>query len=755
MTQESKLSEIQSIIKKDFEEQRVILSFDEFIELVREDPVKHTRNAPRYLRDVFDYFGKEKVGDRLGKPIYRFKLFDEISDDRGIQLVGQEETQTEFYEILNHFAGEGLSNKMILLHGPNGSSKSTMLSTLMKGLEVYSKTPEGASYTFSWIFPLEKQLSGGMGLGRHEKAHRYGSSGESFAGLSEEMIAAKLHCEFHDHPLLLLPSEYRRKLLTEFFKAKGLVPPSPAENILMSEGTLSPKSRAIFGELLTSYQGDLKKLLRHIQVERLFFSERDNRGAVTVEPQMYVDAQARQLTVDRNLSEFPPVLRSLNLFEVNGALAQANRGIIEYQDLLKRPIDAFRYLLSACEEGRVSVGGLVSFLDVVWLGSTNDLELDEFKEFPDFTSFKARMELIRAPYLLNVSQEQKIYDQRIQRIANGKPVAPHTTWVAALWAVLTRLKKPNPNRYSPELGYVMSNLSPFEKAMVYDRGELPSNLSTEERNHLKANLDQIRVEYSEVPYYEGRIGASPREIISALYDAANNPEHPSLTPLAVLKSLQNLVSKMDQYPFLKQEPQGMYHDHKKFINTVREEYIEILDNEVRTALGLVDSVQYVELIEKYVNHVRHSIKNEKIRNPITGQYQDPDQKFIKEFEKMVAVKDPDHFRQSILSTIASWVLDHKKEQEEKGAAEEFAGVDYGRVFPELVKNLEEFYFSQQKELMKRLGKALMIFGSEEEDDGSDEHKRLLTAIENLGKQFNYDQNSAVEAIGFLLKTKYA
>ena len=42
---------------------------------------------------------------------------------------------------------------MILLHGPVGSSKSTIARLLKRGIEEYSRTPEGALYTYDWVLP--------------------------------------------------------------------------------------------------------------------------------------------------------------------------------------------------------------------------------------------------------------------------------------------------------------------------------------------------------------------------------------------------------------------------------------------------------------------------------------------------------------------------------------------------------------------------------------------------------------------------
>src|SRR5690606_22621846 len=128
----------------------------------------------------------------------------------------------------------------------------------------------------------------------------------------------------------------------------------------------------------------------------------------------------------RSLGQLPSVLHGLNLFSLSGDLVDGNRGLIEFSDLLKRPIDTFKYLLIACETGSVNVGPTIAYLDTVFFGSTNELQLDAFKEFPDFMSFKARIELTRVPYLLSVTREKEIYQSDLEQIALEKPVAPHS-----------------------------------------------------------------------------------------------------------------------------------------------------------------------------------------------------------------------------------------------------------------------------------------------------------------------------------------
>ena len=106
----------------------------------------------------------------------------------------------------------------------------------------------------------------------------------------------------------------------------------------LREGELSPKNRQIFDNLLRAYKGDLLVLFKHIQVERVSMSRRYRRTLVTVDPQMRVDAAVRQVTADRSLGALPPSLQTLTLFEPMGDLVDANRGMLEFNDLLKRPV---------------------------------------------------------------------------------------------------------------------------------------------------------------------------------------------------------------------------------------------------------------------------------------------------------------------------------------------------------------------------------------------------------------------------------
>ena len=389
-------------MRESFARNRRVISFPEYVTLFGAQPARQLRSAAQYVRDVFDHFGTEPVRTPRG-PMTRWKLFDCPWDNGKDALVGQEEVQAAVYRLVANFAREGRTNRLILLHGPNGSAKSTFVACLQRAMEHYSTLEDGALYKFNWIFPSQKLTKGGIGFGGGIES---GGGQETFAYLEDELIESKIADEMRDHPLLLLPRGKRRELVAERLASVNRPELRPADYLV--RGDLSHRNRQIFEALLSSYHGDLSKVLRHVQVERFFVSRRYRQAAATVEPQLAVDAHSRQLTMDRSLASLPPALQSLTLYEYQGELVDGNRGVIDFADLLKRPLESYKYLLGTVEQGRVSLDVASLELDTVFIGSSNEGYLAAFKEIPEFQSFKGRMELVRVPYLLDHRVEQRI-----------------------------------------------------------------------------------------------------------------------------------------------------------------------------------------------------------------------------------------------------------------------------------------------------------------------------------------------------------
>ena len=375
---------------------------------------------------------------------------------RDAVLVGQEELQAEIYRVLGNFVQEGRANRLILMHGPNGSAKSTAAACILRALEHYSTLDEGAVYRFHWVFPSRKTTRGSIGFGGEVRAS---AAGASYAHLEEDQIDARLVIELRDHPLFLLPLDDRRSLVQRLYDDDSAKEPPP--DWLMS-GRLSHKNQQVFEALLVANSGSLAETLRHVQVERYFISRGYRLGAVTLGPELSVDAGERQITADRSLASLPTALQATTLYEAHGELIEAAGGVVEFSDLLKRPLDAFRYLQLTLETGEVALPQQTVQTNVVMIGSANEVHLNAFREHPEFPSFRGRFELVRAPYLRSAVDEQLIYDSQVVPFVT-RHVAPHATRVAAEFAVLTRMRQPEAKRYPDTLAPLVSSLTAAEK----------------------------------------------------------------------------------------------------------------------------------------------------------------------------------------------------------------------------------------------------------------------------------------------------
>ncbi len=718
---------------------RRVMSFQDYLRMALAAPARHARSSAQYISDVFQHYGTTQVDTPRGQ-VTRFGLFDCPFDGGRDALIGQEDTQLRLYRAIQNFVREGKTNRLVLLHGPNGSAKSTLLGCVARGMEHYSTLEEGPLYKFNWIFPMQKISRAGIGFGERGPAD---SPLDSYADLDDALIDARLPDELRDHPLLLLPLEHRREALAQAIREHA--PGFQISDYLM-HGDLGPRNRQIFEALLAAYKGDYLKVLRHVQVERFYVSRRYREAAVTIEPQQYVDARTRQITMERSFQALPSALQNMALFEYAGELVDANRGLIDYEDLLKRPLEAYKYLLVTVEHGTVALDNAILQVDEVFVGSSNEGHLAVFKEVPEFQSFKGRLELIRVPYLLDYKQEMRIYEEYTQTVV-GRPVAPHVPYVAALWAVLTRMRKPLPEKYPKSLSDLVGKLGPLDKAELYARGVAPESFPPEQARELVSNIERLYAESDAYPNYEGRSGASPREMKTLILNAAQSPRYKCLSPLALFDEIEELCKNVTVYEFLKQEPlPGGYHEHRKFVHVVRERYLDLVDAEVRAATALVDETQYAQLFDRYVTNVLSWVRKEKVRNPVTDRLENPDEDLMGEVEKTLGGSGrKEDFRNDLMTRIGAWSIDHPNQRPV-----------YAEIFGKLFEKLRESYFEKQKKVLRKTHVGLLVYLTD--GPGSLDAETLEVVERTLGNlkdKFGYCQECAREVVGYLMRKRYS
>lgn len=715
-----------------WQQRRTLMSFEEYLDEVVAHPRRHLRNAARYLMDVVEHFGVDDVGQSTGD-VRRWRLFNQDFDEGRGRVAGQERVQAAVVRILENFVRSGRIDRLLLLHGPNGSAKTSIIQALTRAAEVYSQTDDGALYRFNWVFPTGSVQRGTLGFGGSKSTHV-----GSYAHLDASAIEARLPCELKDHPLLLLERRQREALLEQL--SSSLQGDQAIPEVLRA-GELSLKNRRIFDALLATYQGDVREVLRHVQVERFYLSRRYRQGVVAVEPQMAVDGYSRQITADRSLASLPTALHHVALYETAGALNDANRGVLEFNDLLKRPLDAWKYLLVATEQAQASLDHASVFLDVVMLASSNELHLDAFKQHPDWPSFKGRIELVTAPYLLRVSDELSIYGSQIPRALMGQHIAPHALEVAARFAVLSRLEPPDADNYPPAVQGVIKTLTPVDKMRVYDDGDVPDRLSQREQKELRAVAHRLYDEHSGGDHYEGRYGASAREIRAVLLNASQDRRFDHLSPIAVLDELGELVKARSSYEWLRREPVRGYRDPAGFIDDIEEMLARDLEEEVREAMGLVKSGSHVELFDRYVKNVSAWTKGEKIADPLTGKLGPADEEVMRSVEKvlMQGGESGEDFRRGFIAQIGAWKLEHPDND-----------VDYQLLFGGWMKKLKEDFYAQRKGAVERIEGAFLklldndVAGVDPRDREQAQHMR--EALHARG----YTDSSARVVIAWLL-----
>ena len=752
----AQIKSVAESVERRFQRGRRVLSFAEYLDLFAADPGAYARDASRYVRDCFDPFGTTKVKHPWGE-YTRYDLFDlpwepkPKSQDAlhaapGVlpkgALVGQEHVQDELYRALSNFAREGRPNRLVLLHGPNGSAKSTIVGCIMRALEQYSNTDSGVLYRFNWVFPTTKTTRGSLGFGNREDGAK---NVPTYAHLTDDEIDAKLLVEVRDHPLFLIPVEERRVMLERAFKEKDGKSEPPSDWIL--RGQLSHKSQQVFEALLSSYDGSYAEVLKHVQVERYFISQRYRVGAVTIGPQMSVDAAERQVTADRSLASLPASLQAITLYEAKGELVEAAGGILEFSDLLKRPLDAFKYLQLSVETGEVNLTMQNVQLNCVMMGSANELHLDAFKDHPEFASFRGRLDLVRTPYLRSYVQEQSIYDSHVAPQIR-RHVAPHATKMAAMFAVLTRMRKPNAEKHTRSMAAAVSGLTALEKMDLYALGIAPERLEADAQKLLHANVDQVYAESDSYPIYEGRVGASPREMRVVILDAAQSTAYRCLNPLAVLDEIDVLCQQRAEFEWLQQDPiAGGFHDVKQFREALAGRLSAAWEQELYASSGLIDDERYAELFDRYVQNVSVWTKKERIRNKLTGEYEEPDEKLMREVERLLDVKtDAPEWRKAMISNIAAWALDNPSGGK----------IDTAVVFPQYLRRMRESIFADKRGQIAKIARDIVVLVREEGSGlDHDRRKEAQETIDRMIARFGYCPNCAADAASVLLRKRFA
>ena len=581
-------------------------SFSDYLHVVERDP-KVARTAFQRMYDMILKEGSEEYTE-YKKKIVHYRFFEDPFENGKDALFGLDLPLMKLVNVFQAAARRyGPEKRIILLHGPVGGAKSTIARLLKKGLERYSRTPEGALYTFSWIKNGNDDLS------------RIFGAADTFA------------CPMHEDPLHLIPVELRRKVMGELNKKLG-----PEQEIFI-EGDLCPSCRFIYRELVLHLKGNWMEVMKHVRVRRILLSEKDRIGIGTFQPKDEKNQDSTELTGDINYRKIAEYGSDSDprAFNFDGEFNIANRGIIEFIEVLKLDV-AFLYdLLGASQEHKVKPKKFAQTdIDEVILGHTNEAEYKKLLNNEYMEALRDRTVKVDVPYITKLHEEVKVYEKDYGKDkVRGKHVAPHTIEMAAMWAILTRLEEPK-----------KANLTLMQKLRLYNGKTLPG--FTED------NVKELRKE----AIREGLEGISPRYIQDKISNAlVADVGAGCVNPFMVLNELE---SGLRHHSLIRSEEQRKL--YRELLALVREEYEDIVKNEVQRAIS-ADEEAISRLCSNYIDNVKAYTQKERVRNPYTGQDDEPDERLMRSIEEKIDIPDSrkDDFRREIMNYIGALSLEGK------------------------------------------------------------------------------------------------
>jgi serine protein kinase len=471
-------------------------------------------------------------------------------------------------------------------------------------------------------------------------------------------------------------------------------------------GTLCPYCRFMYTERLKKYDGDWTKVVQDVRVKRIVLSEQDRMGIGTFQPKDEKNQDSTELTGDINYRKIAEYGSDSDprAFNFDGEFNVANRGIIEFIEVLKLDV-AFLYdLLGASQEHKVKPKKFAQTdIDEVIIGHTNEPEYRRLQNNEFMEALRDRTVKIDIPYVTRLTDEIRIYEKDYnQRKVKGKHIAPHTIEMAAMWAVLTRLESPN-----------NAGLTLIQKLKLYNGKTLPG--FTEE------NIKELRDE----AVNEGLQGISPRYVQDKISNAlVAHLDARSINPFMVLNELEQGLKHHSLITH--EETKQRYRD---LLAVVKEEYENIVKNEVQRAIA-ADEDALKRLCANYIDNIKAYTQREKVRNKFTGQYEEPDERLMRSIEEKIDIPESrkDDFRREIMNYIGALSIDGKS-------------FDY-RTNERLYKALQLKLFEDQKDSIKLTSLVSSVVDQETQ-------AKIDVVKSRLIRDYGYDEESATDVLNYV------
>jgi len=530
-------------------------TFAQYFEIATKRPEVSRLSHERIYHMIMDA-GVETT--RTGEPRYNFFSQEIFGIEKPLQQI------VDYF----HSAAQRLEvrKRIMLLMGPVGGGKSTIVYLIKRGLEAYSRIEAGGVYAIK-------------------------------------------DCPMHEEPLHLIPNELRPDVEREFG--------------MYIEGDLCPHCRYMVDN---QYKGRIED----VPVKRIAFSEKYRVGVGTFTPSDPKSQDISELVGGIDLSTIGEVgvESDPRAYRFDGELNIANRGIMEFVEMLKTDEKFLYVLLTLSQEQNIKTGRFsMIYADEVVVSHTNEHEYQAFVGNKKSEALQDRIILVKVPYNLRASDEVKIYEKLLKQSAlQNVHIAPYTLRIASVFAVLTRLE---PSK--------KAGMSLMKKLKLYD-GE---DIEDFKQKDIK--------ELQEEAVREGMDGISPRYVINRLSNALIKQNAACINPIDALRALRD---GLDQHTSITREERDRY---LNLISEARKEYDEIARKEVQRAFVYSYEESARTLLNNYLDNVEAYCNKTKLRDPITDEEMEPDEQLMRSIEEQIGITEnaKRSFREEILIRISS------------------------------------------------------------------------------------------------------
>ena len=513
---------------------------------------------------------------------------------------------------------------------------------------------------------------------------------EKYSKTDEGAVYAIKGSPMHEEPLHLIPEDLRESFKNQFG--------------IHIEGDLDPVDAY---RLKHEWGGRIDD----VPIERITLSERERRGIGTFKPADPKSQDVAELTGSVNIQALTEygLESDPRAYNFDGELNIANRGVIEFIEMLKAEKRFLYELNTVAGEQTIKASRFaLIYADLVVLAHTNEYEYNSYFGNKENEAMIDRIFVVRVPYNLRLTEEIKIYEKLIgqSQLSEDRAdltavhIAPHTLRTASMFALLTRLK---PSK--------KSGLSLMTKLKLYD-GE--KQVGDWDQKHIRELQDEFMD--------EGMSGVSPRFVINRISAALVKGGKGYVTPIDVLRGMRDGL----------QEYTSSEEEHRRllgFIDETRKDYDELAKKEVQRAFVYSYEESAKTLLENYLDNVDAFCNRTKVKDPITSDDVEPDERLMRSIEEQIGVSEnaKREFREGIMRSVASVSR---------------RGGSFGVGTDERLKEaLEKKLFSDLKDIVK--------ITTSTKTPNQEQLRRINDVVDRLVKDQGYTEQSANELLKYV------